>query len=195
MTRHGGPGAIGVILNRPLGIALGKVFPALPPGHAANQPLFFGGPLATGRLVFAFGDKPAAGGDRIEVHPGVYLGQTPALLAQLLRSSPPPARLRVFAGHASWAAGQLEGEIARGDWLLLPVDPLLLFVPDTGQLWQTLHRKASERRAGAVPLPPLPPPAALAGQGHGPTTGAAPAVGATMAALAHPHYSQSIFTP
>lgn len=151
VTRHGGPGVIGVILNRPLAISLGKVFPSLPPGGAAGQPLFFGGPVATGQLVFAFGDRPAASSDRIEVHPGVYLGQAPGLLAQLLHRTPPPERLRVFAGHAGWAAGQLEGEIARGDWLLLPFDPALLFAPDTSRLWPELYRKASEKRAAAAP--------------------------------------------
>jgi len=146
VTRHGGQGVIGVILNRPLEIVLGKLFPALPASGPAASPLFFGGPVAPKQLIFAYADRSPGGSDSLEVHPGVFLSHTPGLLAQLLRSSPPPTRLRVFAGHAGWAAGQLEGEIARGDWHLLPMDPVPLFAADTRQLWSDLHRKASEKR-------------------------------------------------
>lgn len=149
VTRHGGQGAIGVILNRPLDIAVGKLFPALPTRGPAARPLFFGGPVAPKQLIFAYADHSPQGSDSLEVHPGVFLSHTPGLLAQLLRSSPPPTRLRVFAGHAGWAAGQLEGEIARGDWHLLPMDPLPLFTTDTRHLWSQLHRKASEKRTQA----------------------------------------------
>lgn len=146
VTRHGGQGAIGVILNRPLEIPVGKLFPALPSNGPAARPLYFGGPVAPKQLIFAYADRSPQGSDSLEVHPGVFLSHTPGLLAQLLRSSPPPTRLRVFAGHAGWAAGQLEGEIARGDWHLLPMDPTPLFAADTRQLWSELHRKASEKR-------------------------------------------------
>lgn len=146
VTRHGGQGAIGVILNRPLDIAVGKLFPALPTNGPAARPLFFGGPVAPKQLIFAYADHGPQGSNSLEVHPGVFLSHTPGLLARLLRSSPPPTRLRVFAGHAGWAAGQLEGEIARGDWHLLPMDPVPLFAADTRRLWSELHRKASEKR-------------------------------------------------
>jgi putative transcriptional regulator len=35
--------------------------------------------------------------------------------------------LRVFIGYSGWGPGQLEFEIARGDWRLAPADPGAVF--------------------------------------------------------------------
>lgn len=147
VTRHGGRGTIGIILNRPLDVTLTKLFPSLPPAAAGNRKVFFGGPVATGRLVFAFGERQHADKATLEVHPGIFLGHATDLLGRLLRHTPPLAQLRVFAGHAGWAPGQLEHEIARGDWYLLPVDEKPVFTDAPERLWSELHRKATAQRA------------------------------------------------
>jgi hypothetical protein len=33
-----------------------------------------------------------------------------------------PRRVKFLSGYTGWAAGQLEAEIARGDWLVAPAD-------------------------------------------------------------------------
>ena len=48
------------------------------------------------------------------------------------------ARFRVFAGHAGWAPGQLDAELARGDWLVVPADADAVFF-DADRLWQQLQ--------------------------------------------------------
>lgn len=64
----------------------------------------------------AGGAPPAAG--------GVYLGGDAARLAALVGDAATPRRaVRLFAGEAAWSAGQLEAELARGEWLLAQATP------------------------------------------------------------------------
>ena len=147
VTRHGARGTIGIILNRPLDTSIDKLFPGLPRDKGPARPLFFGGPLGQEQLIFAFGERSTSEHHTLEVHPGIYLGHAPRLLQQLLRRAPPIAQLRIFVGHAGWAPNQLEREIARGDWYLMPVDPKIVFAEAPLKMWSELHRKASERRA------------------------------------------------
>jgi putative transcriptional regulator len=53
--------------------------------------------------------------------------------------------LRIFAGYAGWAAGQLQSEIAEGMWHLTPADYSDVFGRRPLQLWRTvLRRQKSE---------------------------------------------------
>jgi putative transcriptional regulator len=52
--------------------------------------------------------------------------------------------IRVYSGYAGWAAGQLEREVRRGDWHLLPADAALIFRRDMTKLWPELFLKSRE---------------------------------------------------
>jgi len=54
----------------------------------------------------------------IQACDGVYLSADRQLLLQLLGRDNPVDGLRIFVGHAGWAPGQLEAEIAQRDWTL-----------------------------------------------------------------------------
>jgi putative AlgH/UPF0301 family transcriptional regulator len=56
--------------------------------------------------------------------------------------------LRVFAGHAAWVPGQLEGEIDAGGWQLLHGTAEIVFDANPGRLWMQLEGR--EGRAGDV---------------------------------------------
>ena len=43
--------------------------------------------------------------------------------------------LRIFIGHAGWAPGQLEAEIARGDWTLARANPDKIFNGKSDHPW------------------------------------------------------------
>jgi putative transcriptional regulator len=66
-------------------------------------------------------------------------------------------RIRAFAGHAGWAPGQLEGEIARGDWLVATADPSLIFDRAADSMWPELMQRLSGEWAdrGDPPLGPV----------------------------------------
>jgi putative transcriptional regulator len=89
--------------------------------------VYFGGPVqVTSAVSFLF---------RSEVEPdnaarvldGVYLSTDRKLLRDLLERDDPMEGLRVFVGYSGWSRGQLEAEIARGDWTLAPADADALF--------------------------------------------------------------------
>ena len=47
-----------------------------------------------------------------------------------------PDRMIFALGYAGWAAGQLEGELGRGDWYLVDADPALVFSAEPGRTWE-----------------------------------------------------------
>ena len=149
VTRHGrSRSTIGVILNRVLDAPLNRVFPDIKP--AAQHRLHYGGPVAQGQLVFLV-RSDAAPAAAIELAARLFISSDADSLRALLGAPTPASRLRVFNGFASWAPDQLEGEIDRGDWYLLPVDADLLFGEPLDELWPKLWRLATQIRVHAPP--------------------------------------------
>jgi putative transcriptional regulator len=92
--------------------------------------------------VFRSKERPA---DALRVMADVYLGLDATLLDGLLRRADAPRELRLYAGFAGWAPGQLENEMARNDWLILEPDAETIFRADPATLWRTLLRRATSR--------------------------------------------------
>jgi putative transcriptional regulator len=142
VTRSGGPTPIGVIVNRPTDVPLSRVFSDIERLRSRDETLFFGGPVMPEQLlvVFRAAVPPTAA---IEVLDGVYMSFGRELLRELLGRENPVEGLRVFAGHAGWAPGQLESEVARGDWHLVTADARIVFEMEPEKLWKELERRAS----------------------------------------------------
>ena len=90
---------------------------------------------------------------------GVYLGGDTKRLASLLGSAAAPRRqLRLFAGEAAWHGGQLEAELARGEWLLASAAPdwvLGAAAHAPGDcMWQRAMRALGGEHAAMAALPP-----------------------------------------
>lgn len=139
LLHHDEEGALGVILNRPLSVAVGAI---LPPWHdSVSEPaiLFQGGPVgldgALGLAVLRAGVEP----------PPAVSPVTPSFGLVDLDAEPDEAHgilgARVFAGHAGWGAGQLEGEVAAGDWFVFPALPSDAVTPDPTTLWRAVMRR------------------------------------------------------
>lgn len=144
VTRHGkSRSTIGVILNRPSDVRLDQVFPDFARSLTDHR-LHYGGPVAQGQIVFMVrGDTvPKAA---ITLADKLYISSDGQSLKRLLQSPTPPDRLRVFDGFASWAPGQLENEIDRGDWFLLPIDVDAIFGTPAAEIWERLLRRATQR--------------------------------------------------
>jgi putative transcriptional regulator len=121
-----GPAPGGLIINRPTRIAVARLFPDLDRLAQMDDKVYFGGPVAITSVSFLFrAVTPPEQATRVLA--GVYVSTDPELLRKLLSRDRPMDGLRIFIGHSGWAPGQLEAEIARGDWTLAPAEPDVIF--------------------------------------------------------------------
>lgn len=148
VTQHRANEPMGVIINRPTPLALSEVFPENANLKKRNDPVHFGGPVSPMTLVFVFqsAERPQ---DALRVLDDVYLSVSPGLLSELLGRPRFPERLKVYAGYAGWAPGQLQNEIHRGDWYVLNADAETLFKTEPKNIWHELVKRASARSARA----------------------------------------------
>jgi putative transcriptional regulator len=112
-----GPAPIGIVINRPTEVPVSRLFPELKHLAPLHDKLYFGGPVEFGSVWFLFRASTAPE-HAIKALDGIYLSANRQLLRQLLGRDKPMEGLRIFVGHSGWAPGQLEAEIARGDWTL-----------------------------------------------------------------------------
>jgi len=66
------------------------------------------------------------------------------------------ARRRVFAGHAGWGRGQLDAEVADGDWIAHAAQPEDVFTDVPEELWSRVLTRMGGRYAliARMPLDP-----------------------------------------
>jgi putative transcriptional regulator len=140
LIHHDAAGTLGVVVNRRTSMTLGELAPYLDGVDDVAHAVFVGGPVALERLVFlarGAGDQ-GAGKPVIE---GVYFSADRTVLEDLLRSATPQRALRVYVGHAGWAAGQLAYELERGDWHLAEGDAEAVFDAAPEEVWRSLIRR------------------------------------------------------
>ena len=150
LTQYGRLGSMGVIVNRPTGLALSRVFTDVKRLAQTDDKFFFGGPVSRDVLLFVF-RAPELPDEAFEVLEGVYISSDKELLKELLGRDKALEALRVFMGYSGWAPGQLENEISRGDWDVVQANAKAIFAKKPEALWPELHRRASETTARSFP--------------------------------------------
>ena len=136
---HNDEGAMGIVVNRPLDMALGEVLSqmALSPGtpEIAAQPVYLGGPVHTDR-GFVLHRPASAWGLSLNVTQDVALSTSRDILEAMARGAGPSETL-VALGYAGWGAGQLEAEMAQNAWLSGPADLDIVFKLPAESRWQS----------------------------------------------------------
>jgi putative transcriptional regulator len=134
VMNHIGPAPAGVILNRPTHVAVSRLFPDVERLAALEDKIYFGGPVDIEAVSFLFraDERPD---NATEVLDGIYLSTSRELLRELLARDKPMDGLKIFVGYSGWARGQLENEIARGDWTLEPADASAIFDNKSERPW------------------------------------------------------------
>jgi putative transcriptional regulator len=139
---HRATGTLGVVLNRPSEVSVADVLPTWGPHTSNPHAVFVGGPVeqrtALCLAALRAGEDPARTGGVVGVRGPVALVDLdgdPDDLAPRVRG------LRVFAGYAGWDRGQLDGEIRRGDWFVVPALPDDVLAPAGYDLWGGVLRR------------------------------------------------------
>ena len=138
MVRHDRNGAFGIVINRPIGMrsiaSLIKATGGKAEGVAGKVRVFAGGPVEP-QLGFVIHSTDYQGAGTLKIDGNVAVTTSRRILLDIEHKKGPKKSLIAF-GYAGWAAGQLEGEIARHAWFSTPEDPGLVFDHPRRTLWQ-----------------------------------------------------------
>jgi putative transcriptional regulator len=131
---------LGVILNRPTRMTLATLFPEHAPSKKVADPLYFGGPVATGAVFALVRTTENPGEGSLQLGPDLFLATTDTVIDRIIDRQ--PDRARFYAGVVVWEPGELAAEIERGYWFVRPVDRGVVFRKHTEGLWEELVRRA-----------------------------------------------------
>jgi putative transcriptional regulator len=146
LLEHGAGGSMGLIVNRPLDMALSEIWEGVPACLAEASIAADGGPVERDRGILLHGcvDLPGAQ----VVGAGLAVGGAIPAIADRFPTGAGILGPRLFLGHSGWGTGQLAGEVAQGAWLVRPgrLDQLLSAPPE--DLWRRLTDEPPAPGAG-----------------------------------------------
>lgn len=130
-------GAIGLIVNRPTEIKLSKVFPEVKGLKQKSYYVHIGGPVSINHMFLLMQSNSQPEG-AVLVFDNIYVSSNKTLLMRAFDNLKAEERFRLYAGYAGWAPGQLDWEIARGDWHIMQADAEVIFDKTPLDIWQRL---------------------------------------------------------
>jgi len=133
---------VGLIINKPTRLTLGKLFPDSPQLKSRTDRAYFGGPVDVSTPSMAFRSEKEPD-NTVRLYGDVYLTFDSDQISSTLQSPKPGAGPRLFLGRAQWAPGQLDNEIRMGGWYRIKVEGNVVFSPDPDKLWPRLHARAA----------------------------------------------------
>ena len=142
LLNYGEHGARGVVINRQTDVKLAVVFPGISGLHQRPDTVYMGGPVARNRLLILLrSDSPP--GRAEHVVDDIYVSSSRQTLVEALNRAGSTAPVHVYAGYAGWAPGQLDHEVARGDWHVLPADAETVFNDAPNKIWRQMIEKGA----------------------------------------------------
>jgi putative transcriptional regulator len=137
MVRHSPGGALGIVLNRPLGERpLASLLDDIGEKNSAaagSLRIFYGGPVQP-EIGFVVHSTDYHRPETIEIDGHVAMTSSREILRDIASQHGPQKTLVAF-GYAGWAAGQLEGELAQRAWFTSATDSKLIFDLDRDKVW------------------------------------------------------------
>jgi len=138
ICEHTDQGALGIVINRPLGVRLSEIFAQLElkrcNAETSRQIVLHGGPVQQER-GFVLHDDARAWDSTLRVCDGISVTTSRDILVAMAKGQGPGHAL-VALGYAGWAPGQLEREIVENAWLSVTSTPELVFQTPFEDRWE-----------------------------------------------------------
>jgi len=164
LALHGESGALGFVVNRVAPMTLGELLSLAGYGERGTKdqsPVYLGGPVqpSSGWIL---GVEPELAPDEAGVIP---IGDRMRVMssrsafdalahdaAERSAGELDPKRRMVLLGYSGWGPGQLEGEIAAGAWLPVPLDEGVIFDVALPQRWERAYALLGLTPAGTMSM-------------------------------------------
>lgn len=127
LVRHDADGAMGLIVNKPVGMTLTELLDNSGVPHrdvSAEPELVFGGPVMRERGFVLHG---LLGEWDSTLNNDTWGVTTSKDILHSIAQGQGPEQYQICLGYAGWEAGQLEHELAQNAWLMIPADAHLVF--------------------------------------------------------------------
>jgi len=145
-------GHVGVIINRPMQVKLGQLFPEHGPSQKVLEPVYYGGPFLGNVLVALVRSGEALDKGSLALTPDLVLATGTETIDRIIEQA--PAGTRYYLGIVLWRPGELVVELEKGLWSVHGASTETVFRTDMELLWKELSVKTRGTLVGG-PLPTL----------------------------------------
>lgn len=131
LWKHSSDGALGIVINKPLGACIADIFEELEiecnieKGPFRERQVLAGGPIEKGK-GFILHDAGESWESSFSISAGISICTSKSILQDMAAGNGPENYL-IALGCAGWEAGQLEAEISANAWLTVPANKDLIF--------------------------------------------------------------------
>ncbi|HZP89274.1 MAG TPA: YqgE/AlgH family protein [Burkholderiales bacterium] len=133
---------IGFIINRPTEKSMSSLFPEHNPSRKVSDPVFLGGPEMVTSIFAVLKAGHSPGGANFPFVSGTFIVADAKTIDRIIEQSPNEARY--YAGFVAWQPGELQTELDKGFWFVMPPQTDLIFKHEVTRLWEELIAGASK---------------------------------------------------
>ncbi len=144
VIQHDTQGTAGLVINRHSRLLLDAVLAEGSKLAGQGRTLSYGGPVEPQTLLALVKVRNHPPEPAEEVIDNLYVTAV-GVLDEWPDFADEVVDYRVFVGYTGWVTGQMEAELRRGDWHLLPTDEQSVFAGDGVQLWEQLRQRVLKK--------------------------------------------------